>query len=281
MHKTLLSTDTLDAQLGNSDWVIFDCRFALDRPEWGRQEYEQAHIPGAVYAHLDRDLAAPKRADTGRHPLPEPEAFARWLGRNGVDGGKQVVVYDQGGGQFAARLWWMLRWLGHEAAAVLDGGWAAWTAAGRPVNDALPDPAPTTFRASEHDDLRCTSEQLVEALRNKQVRILDARGAERFRGENEPIDPAAGHIPGAVNLPFTENLDRQGCFKEPQVLRQRFEPAVGGLSNDPIVHMCGSGVTACHNLLAMEVAGWTDSRLYVGSWSEWITDPDRPIDRDP
>lgn len=277
MYKTLLSADALKANLENPDWLVFDCRFALDDPEWGSLEYQASHIPGACYAHLDRDLAAPKRPDTGRHPLPDATTFTQWLGDNGVNASKQVVAYDQGGGAFAARLWWMLRWVGHEAAAVLDGGWAAWTAARYPVSDDVPSPAPAVFEPAVDNDLWLTSERLESALRDDSVRLIDARGAERYRGDNEPIDSVAGHIPGAVNLPFTGNLDEQGRFKDPDALRRRFEAVVGDVANERVVHMCGSGVTAAHNLLAMEVAGLVDSRLYVGSWSEWIADPDRPV----
>jgi thiosulfate/3-mercaptopyruvate sulfurtransferase len=277
MFKTLVSADTLNTHLDNPDWVVFDCRFQLDQPGWGEAAYREAHIPGARYAHLDRDLAIPKTDTTGRHPLPDADVFAQWLGRNGVDVGRQVVVYDQGGGAFAARLWWMLRWLGHDAVAVLDGGWAAWTGAGYPVDDVIPEPEPVTFKASVRGNLWLTSEQLEAALDKKRVRLIDARGAERFRGDSEPIDPVAGHIPGAANLPFTGNLDEQGRFKSPDALKARFAPVVAAFPGDHVVHMCGSGVTACHNLLAMEVAGLGTSRLYVGSWSEWITDPNRKV----
>lgn len=278
MHETLISAEALNNQLDNRDWVVFDCRFQLDKPDWGEEAYRQSHIPGARYAHLDRDLAVPQTARTGRHPLPDPEAFAQWLGRNGVTAGRQVVVYDQGGGAFAARLWWMLRWLGHQGVAVLDGGWAAWVEAALPVDDKIPEPDKATFEPQRHDDLWLTSEQLESALSQQSAQVLDARGAERFRGDNEPIDPKAGHVPGALNLPFQGNLNDQGRFKDPDSLKARFAPVLQQSGDRDIVHMCGSGVTACHNLLAMEVAGLGDSRLYAGSWSEWITDPDRPIE---
>lgn len=277
MYKTLLSPETLVDHLQDPDWVVFDCRFQLDDPDWGSLEYGKSHIPGARYAHLDRDLSAPQTPTTGRHPLPEPAAFTRWLGENGVDRTRQVVVYDQGGGPFASRLWWMLRWVGHEAVAVLDGGWAAWNAAGQPVTDEVPEPAPATFEAEVDDGRWLTSEQLEQALADGSVTLVDARGAERYRGESEPIDPVAGHVPGASNLPFGGNLDDQGRFKDPETLRQRFEATIGDAPGGQVVHMCGSGVTACHNLLAMEIAGLGDSRLYAGSWSEWITNPDRPV----
>lgn len=279
MYKTLISADTLKDHLADPDWVVFDCRFALDDPDWGSGEYDASHVPGARYAHLDRDLAAPRGPGTGRHPLPDPATFIDWLGRNGVDASKQVVVYDQGGGAFAARLWWMLRWVGHEAAAVLDGGWAAWSGAGYPVSDEVPAPAPVDFEARANDSLWLTSDQLRSALADGAVRLVDARGAERFRGDSEPIDPVAGHVPGAVNVPFAGNLDEQGRFKDREALRRRFEAVASDVSSEQVVHMCGSGVTAAHNLLAMEVAGLPGSKLYAGSWSEWIADPDRPVAR--
>ncbi|MGA8261212.1 MAG: sulfurtransferase [Arenicellales bacterium] len=277
MYKTVLSADTLAGRLDDPQWVIFDCRFQLDDPGWGEGEYRRSHIPGAVYAHLDRVLSSPRRADTGRHPLPDAGELAQWLGRHGVTGGKQVVAYDQAGGVYASRLWWMLRWLGHDAAAVLDGGWAAWTAGGHPVSDVVPEPESADFHTVVRDELWLTSDQLETALEEHRVRLVDARGAPRFRGETEPIDAKAGHIPGAVNLPFAGNLDEQGRFKDPRALRERFEAVTGDAPGEQVVHSCGSGVSACHNLLAMEIAGLPDSRLYVGSWSEWITDPRRPI----
>jgi len=278
MYQTLISAPTLSRRLGDRDWVVFDCRFQLDQPQWGEEAYRQGHIPGARYAHLDRDLAAPRTPETGRHPLPDAAAFARWLGEHGVTAGRQVVVYDQGGGAFAARLWWLLRWLGHRSVAVLDGGWAAWTAAGLPVSDQLPVPEPATFEAQRDDALWLSSGELEAALAARRVQLVDARGAERFRGDSEPIDPRAGHVPGALNLPFAGNLDEQGRFKDPAALAARFAPALEQSAGRDIVHMCGSGVTACHNLLAMEAAGLAGSRLYAGSWSEWITDPRRPVE---
>lgn len=278
MYKTLVSIDTLKAHLDDPQWQVFDCRFQLDQADWGEAAYRQSHIPGALYAHLDRDLAAAKTPETGRHPLPDPEAFKQWLGRNGIGGGEQVVVYDQGGGAFAARLWWMLRWMGHQAVAVLDGGWAAWAGADYPVSKEVPAPEPASFEGGPRDDLWLTSEKVEVELAEGRLRLVDARGAERFRGENEPIDPVAGHVPGAVNLPFAGNLDEQGRFKDPAALKARFTPVVGEYPGEAVAHMCGSGVTACHNLLAMEIAGLGDSRLYVGSWSEWIADPARKVE---
>jgi len=278
MHKTLVSAETLREYLDDPRWIVFDCRSALEDPEWGPGEYRDLHIPGARYAHLDRDLSGPRGPDTGRHPLPDADAFARWLGANGVDHCSQVVAYDQGGGPFAPRLWWMLRWVGHEAVAVLDGGWTAWMAAGLPVSEEIPEPKAVAFEPRHDDESWLTSEALVAALPEQSVQLIDARGAERFRGENEPIDLKPGHVPGALNLPFQGNLDGRGRFKDPEALKARFDPVLEQAGDREIVHMCGSGVTACHNLLAMEVAGLGETRLYAGSWSEWITDPERPIE---
>lgn len=277
IYQTLIDTAALRLYLEDPDWVIFDCRFSLDDPDWGEAEYRAGHIPGARYAHIDRDLAAPPRPDSGRHPLPDSQSFGRWLGRMGVGSSSQVVVYDQAGGMFAARLWWMLRhWLGHPAVAVLDGGWAAWHAAGGPVTDAVPRPAPARFEVTVDDQTWLTSAQLESALAAQRVRLVDARGAARFRGDTEPIDPRPGHIPGALNRPFADNLDERGRFRDPATLRRRFQ-ATAELPADGVVHMCGSGVSACHNLLATAVAGLPDARLYVGSWSEWLSDPRRPV----
>lgn len=277
MHKTLVSVETLKSQLADPRWVVFDCRSALEDPEWGPAEYRASHIPGARYAHLDRDLSAPQTAGTGRHPLPRPEDFIRWLGVNGVGRDSQVVAYDQGGGAFAARLWWMMRWVGHPAVAVLDGGWTAWQAAGGAESEDIPAPEPVNFAGRPDDAQWLASEQLEQALDAGGVTLIDARAAPRYRGETEPIDPVAGHVPGAVNLPFMDNLDDNGRFRDADSLRRRFEDALGDAAGGQVVHMCGSGVTACHNLLAMEVAGLGGSRLYAGSWSEWITDPRRPV----
>jgi len=271
----LIGADTLAAHLDDDDWTIFDCRFSLPQPERGPQAYREGHVPGAVYANLDKDLSSPKTAHTGRHPLPDPEVFMDWLGENGVDRSCQVVAYDDAGGAVAARLWWLLRWVGHDAAAVLDGGWKAWLDGGYPVTQEMPNRTPRRFEGKPGMAEWLSSDQLVASL--DEIRLLDARGAPRFRGEKEPIDPVAGHVPGALNLPFDGNLDDKERFLTPAQLKQRFDAALAGADPGSVAHMCGSGVTACHNLLAMEYAGLQGSRLYVGSWSEWITDPQRPV----
>lgn len=276
-YTTIVSIDALKQHLDDPSWVIFDCRFSLKDPELGRRSYRESHIPSAFYAHLDEDLSSPVMPGTGRHPLPEVDRFAAWLGKHGVDHAAQVVAYDDVGGAFAARLWWMSRWLGHAAAAVVDGGWPVWRDAGYPVSTHVSTAVPVRFQA--HADRRqwLSTAEMEEMLKTQRGVLIDARGAERFTGEEEPIDPVAGHIPGAVNLPHRDVLTDNKRFAEPELLRRHFEHAIGNKSPDSVVHMCGSGVTACHNLLAMEMAGLGGSKLYPGSWSEWITDVRRPV----
>lgn len=275
-HTTLITAATLQAHLDDPDWVVVDCRFNLADPAAGRRAYQAGHIPGARYAHLDEDLSAPVTATTGRHPLPDPARLAATLGAWGIGPGTQVLAYDDLGGMLAAaRLWWLLRWLGHTAVAVLDGGLPAWTRAGLPLSTNVPVIAARTFIARPDDRLWLTVEQ-VQGLPAHEL-LLDARGAARYRGEMEPIDPVAGHIPGALNLPTESNLAADGCFLPAAALRARFAALLGERPAARVVHSCGSGVTACHNLLAMEVAGLSGSRLYAGSWSEWIRDPQRPV----
>jgi thiosulfate/3-mercaptopyruvate sulfurtransferase len=277
MHTTLISTAELAACLDDPSLVIVDVRHDLSQPDaWGELQYRAAHIPGARFAHMDRDLSAPKTGKNGRHPLPSPEVCAALFGRLGIDASKQVVAYDAGGGMYAPRLWWMLRWLGHDAAAVLDGGVGKWVREGRPVTAETPDVRPVTFpirrvgRALSADDM-------LAGLRDGSLRIVDARGAERFRGDVEPLDPVAGHIPGAVNRPYTKNVEADGTFKSPDALRAEFATVVGDTAPAQIVNVCGSGVSACHNILAMEIAGIGGTVLYPGSWSEWVADPSRPV----
>jgi thiosulfate/3-mercaptopyruvate sulfurtransferase len=281
MFTTLITTDQLETRLGSPDLVICDVRHDLARPaDWGQAQYDAGHIPGAVFVHLDRDLSAPMTGQNGRHPLPTPEQAARTFGRLGITAGKQVVAYDQGGGALAARLWWMLRWLGFDAAAVLDGGYAKWAAEGRVVSEEPTLPTPADFAITRVTPT-VNSSGVMASLGRQALVILDARAPERFRGEREPLDPVAGHIPGARNRPHTLNLDKDGTFKHPAFLRAEFEAILDGAPHDAVVHQCGSGVTACHNLLAMEVAGITGTRLYPGSWSEWCADPSRPVAKGP
>ena len=275
MYSTLIETERLAELLGTPGLVVLDCRFNLKHPEAGREAWQESHIPGARYAHLDDDMASPPDENSGRHPLPAIEAFAARLGALGIQADSQVVVYDDAGGAIAGRMWWLLRWAGHPAAALLNGGWPKWMREGRPVSGDTPPASEARYAASAQDDLWLTTEAVVEALSQAQVQLIDARAPERFSGQQEPLDAVGGHIPGSQNMPFQENLDENGCFKSPEALRQRFAALAGDAR--PVCHSCGSGVTACHNLLAMAYAGLEPGRLYVGSWSEWIRDPERPI----
>lgn len=271
MFRTLITAEELHQHLDEAGWRVVDCRFELSRPDAGEVAWRESHIPGAVYAHLERDMAGPIDPATGRHPLPDPGQLAKRLGAWGIDGGTQVVAYDASGGAMAAaRLWWLLRWLGHERVAVLDGGWQAWNAAGFETDDIVPAPRAREFPRRPSIDEPLDADALTSGAG---WQLVDARGAPRFRGEVEPIDPVAGHIPGAVNRPFGGNLDAHGKFLPPDRLRERFRDVAA----EKAVHYCGSGVTSCHNLLAMEHAGLSGSRLYPGSWSEWIRDPSRPV----
>jgi len=272
---TLVGTDVLAQHLADPDWVVFDCRHDLTAPERGRTEYEKSHIPGARFLHLDRDLSASKTGSNGRHPLPDPEKLARKLGEAGVDSGKQVVAYDAQGGMVAARLWWLLRWLGHLPVAVLDGGWTRWVEEGRPQTPEVPRPQTARFAATPKEvPLSAGS---LRARLGDRTTLLDARAPDRFRGQNETIDPAGGRIPGARNRFYRDNLDASGRFKSPEALKAEFAAILGATDPREVVNYCGSGVSACHNLLAMEVAGLRGARLYPGSWSEWSADPSRPV----
>jgi thiosulfate/3-mercaptopyruvate sulfurtransferase len=274
-YTTLIARDVLARHLEDPKWIVFDCRFDLGDPAAGQRAYDQAHIPGARYAHLDADLSGPRTPNTGRHPLPDPHRLAAKLGAWGVDVRKQVVAYDDAGGAMAARLWWLLRWLGHEAVVVLDGGFKRWRDEGRPLTSTRPQIRPAEFSPAPNAAAFVDSDYVEANLAAKRSIILDARARPRFLGEVEPIDPVAGHIPGALNRPFDMNLDEHGDFLAPAVLRESLRSSLPDIDPEQVVHMCGSGVTACHNLLAMEAAGLSGSRLYPGSWSEWITDPRR------
>jgi thiosulfate/3-mercaptopyruvate sulfurtransferase len=277
--RTLISVEALQRHLAAPGLVIFDCRHDLMKADAGAQAYAHGHVPGARFAHSDTDLSGPKTGRTGRHPLPDPNVFMTWLGRNGVDAGKQVVAYDHAGGASATRLWWMLRhWLGYERVAVLDGGWEAWAKAGGPVTAELPRIAATSFNGTPRP-VWVDADYVRSHLNDPDVTVVDARSPERYRGESEPIDPVAGHIPGARNRLYKENLDASGRFKPAATLRAELAALLDDRRPDQIVHQCGSGVSACHNILAMEIAGLTGSRLYPGSWSEWCADPSRPVAR--
>jgi thiosulfate/3-mercaptopyruvate sulfurtransferase len=282
MHATTLVTvDVLAEALGRPGLVVVDCRFDLGDARAGEEAYLAGHIPGAVYAHLDRELADRSRHDRGRHPLPDAGDFCARLGRWGVARDTQVVAYDGADGVYAARLWWMLRLLGHSKVAVLDGGLAAWLAAGHPLEQKVPRPRTTTYTA-RYDVKQIASMAVVAArMAVSGSLLIDARAPERFRGEVEPIDSVAGHIPGAINRHYALNLDSNGRFKSASELGREFRVLLKTTKPAETIHMCGSGVTACHNLLAMEHAGLGGSRVYPGSWSEWISASARPVARGP
>ena len=276
METTIVSPELLAGHLDDPSWIVLDVRSNLRKPRWGREEYEHEHVPGARYIHLDDDLSAEKTGSNGRHPLPTREAVAAMFGRAGIDERKQVVVYDQNEGVFASRCWWTLQWLGHEAVAVLDGGWARWLREKRPVTDRPPVVTSATFRI-RGDRPIVDANDVVTHLGDASRLLLDARSSERFRGDAEPFDPVAGRIPGSTNRPSGRNLGADGSFRPPDELRAEFEATLGGRRPDDVVHTCGSGVTACHNLLAMRIAGLPGGKLYPGSWSEWCADPSRPM----
>ena len=272
---TVISVAELQALPKSS--VIFDTRFDLAAPESGRNAYLAGHIPGAQYLHLDEDLSGPKTGSNGRHPLPDRWRLAATLGNKGLHStlGQQVVVYDEQAGMFAARAWWLLRWLGYGRVAVLDGGLGAWRGAGLPLESGVPDAPSAQFVPTPSLVGTVDTDTVLGGL--SEPVVIDARSPDRYRGENETLDPAAGHIPGARNRFFKDNLRADGRFKDVSQLRAEISQVLGDLRADKVIHQCGSGVTACHNLLAFEIAGLTGSRLYPGSWSEWVSNPDRPI----
>jgi thiosulfate/3-mercaptopyruvate sulfurtransferase len=285
LFKTLIDADSLEELLGNPRLAVIDCRFDLLNPDAGRQAYLEAHIPGARYADLNRDLSAPVGAHTGRHPLPAPHTFAARMAELEIGKHTQVVAYDDANGSFAARLWWMLRWLGHGAVAVLDGGFKAWTAGGGELQSGA-TAGHATDRAHVEPlalhpspNVIMSAADLQQALQNPRTLLIDARAKERYDGHVEPLDSVAGHIPGAVNHPFTANLDADSRFLPASELRRRWQELLAGRQPTQVIAMCGSGVTACHNLLSLEIAGLTGAKLYAGSWSEWIRDPARPVAR--
>ena len=270
---------TVEDLAAHPEWRVFDCRHDLKNPQYGRQAYARGHIPGALFLHLDDDLSGRKDGSNGRHPLPHVADFARRMADCGVDTTTQVVAYDNEGGIFASRLWWLLRWLGHDRVAVLDGGLAGWKRSKRALEEQVSVVAPREFIARPQD-MAVEVGQVLAELPSERMLILDARSPERFRGENETLDPVGGHIPGAVNRFYFDNLDDDGCFFKPvEELRAEFAALLGARPPAQVVQQCGSGVTACHNMLAMELAGFTGSKLYPGSWSEWCADPARPVER--
>lgn len=276
-YTTIISTQELAANLHKSDWVIFDCRFSLADDTAGAKAYRQGHISGARYADLNKQLSAPVKSYTGRHPLPDFTSLSQQLGAWGVGSRSQVVVYDDAGGAFAGRMWWLLRTMGHQNVAVLDGGLNHWQKQKLPLTTVLPKIIPSHFRCYLDQQQWLNAAEIENALAANNITLIDARTPERFQGLQEPIDPVAGHIPKAVNRPFQLNLNKQGLFLPAEQLNTQFQALTNARSTTQVVHMCGSGVTACHNLLAMEIADLSGSKLYAGSWSEWITNKNRPV----
>lgn len=274
--SVLISAAELTASAGDARLVIVDCRHDLAQPESGEAAWREAHIPGALFMHLDRDLSAPKTGRNGRHPLPSPQDFARLLGARGISPAHRVVAYDDAGGMFAARLWWMLRWVGHRDAAVLDGGLSAWKAFGGALDTTVRDLPPTDYPLGAVEPT-LDADAVLASLRSGGRLLVDARAPDRFRGENETLDPVGGHIPGAKNRFFMHNLGSDGLFKPAAQLRDEWLALLDGTPAGQVILSCGSGVTACHNKLAMEYAGLSGARLYAGSWSEWCSDPTRPV----
>jgi thiosulfate/3-mercaptopyruvate sulfurtransferase len=276
---TLVSARALRDHLADPEWVVFDLRHDLSDSSFGEAAYQAGHIPGARFLHLDRDLSGAKTGANGRHPLPDPESFANLLSRHGVGPKSQIVAYDAHGGMFASRLWWMARWIGHEAAAVLDGGLLAWLREGGELsNRPVSEHRAVSLSVGKPLVRTVTADDLLANLRTNVLQIVDARSPDRYRGENETLDPVGGHIPGASNRFFKDNLEEDGRFKSVEQLRKEWQERLGDLPADRVVSQCGSGVTACHNLLSLEVAGLPGAALYPGSWSEWCSDPRRPVE---
>ena len=276
---TLIDAATLQSKFENPDWRIVDARHQLTDTGYGERAYAEGHVPGAVFMHCDRDLSGPMTGCNGRHPLPDRERLIARLGEIGIGPRTQVVVYDDAQGMIAGRLWWLLRWLGHEAVAVLDGGLQVWQAAGGAMTAEVVLPHRTAFVAAAPLTALVTAGEVLAALGQPTMQVVDARAPDRFRGENETLDPVGGHIPGAINRFFRDNLEADGRFKAPAQLRAEWLARLAGIAPERVVHQCGSGVSACHNQLAMAIAGLSGSRLYAGSWSEWCADPDRPVSR--
>ena len=280
MYTTLISTEELAEQLDGPNLVVVDCRFSLAETEAGRKAYKEGHIPGAFYAHLDDDLSGPvEPGKTGRHPLPDLDALVDTFSQWGIGPGTQVVAYDDLSGAIAARLWWMLEWLGHESVAVLDGGWPKWKKEGRPVSTEPPKPDPKKFSPQIREELLVDAEFVDRIRQEPGFRLVDSRTPERYRGEEEPIDPVAGRIAGAINAPHTENVDLEGDWLSSEELSDRFKKLLGEVEPGKAVFYCGSGVTACRNILAVKHSGMGDVKLYAGSWSDWITNEERAVEK--
>ena len=276
---TLLDIATVAAHLDDPSWVVVDCRLNLQEPGWGAREYAASHLPGALFVDVDSELAGTKTGQNGRHPLPPVDALVRTFGRLGIAAGIQVVAYDQEAGMYASRLWWLLRWLGHDAAAVMDGGFARWVAEGRPTASGPEQRAARTFTGAPRQEMVVDAAGVAAMFDSDEGCLVDARAPERYRGDVEPIDRVGGHIPGALSHFFRRNVDEQGRFLPAESLRARWAQTLRGTPPGRVVCYCGSGITAAHNLLALEHAGLPGARLYPGSWSEWSSDSSRPIEK--
>jgi len=281
MYDLLINAVQLRAGLAQPGWLVFDVRHDLSDHDAGRRAYEQGHVPGAIYLDHERELSAPRTGSNGRHPLPSREEFGALMRRCGLVPGVQAVVYDEGNSMFAAHFWWMLRWLGHREVAVLDGGWTAWREAGGKVETGANAGSPAVGHGGDYGAMPAMPTvdacKVLANIAKPEFTVVDARAPARFRGEVEPLDPVAGHIPGALNRPNSLNVGPDGRFRPAEELRAEFRRLLGDVAPDRVVHQCGSGITACHNLFAMEVAGLHGSSLYPGSWSEWCSDPSRPV----
>lgn len=274
-RTTIVSVADLAA---HPEWRIFDCSHAMSDPDAGAQSYAQQHIPGALHAKMEGVLSGERSAHSGRNPLPKPRDFADFLGQAGIEPGDQVVCYDRSGNAAATRMWWLLRWIGHEAVAVLDGGMQAWVDAGQTLTGDLPIIEPAQFQAQVNDALHVGADVMKDTLGQQQMTVVDARGADKFAGINETTDPKGGHIPGSQNRPYTQNVTQDGLFKSPEMLGREWALILDGRPPSQMIASCGSGVSACHNLISLEIAGLSGARLYPGSWSQWCSDPENPIE---
>jgi thiosulfate/3-mercaptopyruvate sulfurtransferase len=277
MHTIIVSTATLQEHLNDPDWIVLDCQHDLINHAFGREAYAREHIRGAHFVSMEHDMAGVKTGRNGRHPLPAPEALAAVFSRLGVSAGRQVVAYDSSQNNYAGRVWWTLRWLGHEGVAVLDGGLGKWKAENRALAAEVPTPRPAVFSGHPDDSMRVAAETILANIGKPGLQVVDARAADRYSGAAETIDPVGGHIPGALLRFWKENVNPDGTYKSADALKAEFTRLLGDVPAEQVVHQCGSGVSACNNLIAMELAGLKGAKLYVGSWSEWCADPARPV----
>ncbi len=276
-YQTIISVDELNKNINNPDWIIFDCRFSLKDPTYGLNNYNQGHISGAQFADMDKNLSSAMTSASGRHPLPDPAVFIDKLQSWGVNNSSQIICYDDVSGAYAARMWWLLKWLGHNDVAVLDGGVNKWTESGLKLETETQTKPKGAFSGQANNDMWVDIDFVQQQLEQNKISLLDARTSERFNAQDSKTDPIPGHVPGALSFPFAGNLNKQGLFLSADELKQRFENTFAEQEKKEVINMCGSGVTACHNLLAMSIAGLPMSRLYVGSWSEWIKEKSRPV----